>query len=148
MSLEDAAKLLNKSERTLLQWVKDGKLTGKKERDPNKRGQETTFIHAGKAAAIAESLEETKEAGNSLVRKPASTPAPLQTSQIANLSATPSPPWLTLEEAARAFKVSRNRLVKMAESGQFPRTFRDLGEGSRGGRWRVLLNGKPEGELW
>jgi hypothetical protein len=150
----DAAERLKLSEPRVAAMAGDGTLESRKERNPASN-QVVTLINAVAVDRLGFKREHPEL--TEVVTKPDNANNPGVTKLPAeNLNnpkngaahQTAPRPWMTIEEATVALQASRALLLRMAESNQYPRTFRDMGKGARGGRWRVLLQGKPEGELF
>ena len=151
ITVEEAARLLDKAPRTILGMAKEEKIRSIRQVTPESRGQKVTMIHAGDVAAQADPgrraeklLEAGSTAGAQVVRSPAAVPAPLQTDTV-NPYSIPAPaprPWLTLDESAQFSGLTKRWLLEQAETvhqdGPLHSTLsiRDMGKHSPGGRWR------------
>ena len=149
ISKSEAARLLDKSERTILSMASSGKLRSKQERDATKGGQKVTLLHAGDVARWAHAGEiapflNDGESAVQLVRNPAAgLPAPYISPQLAEIERTMkeafpssrlSRPWLTLGEAAEYSGLPKSVILTLIEASQL----KAIDCGPRpGGRYRV-----------
>jgi hypothetical protein len=147
-----AAERLNVSPRSVLAMAAEGKIQRKQERDPG-TNQLVMLLHAGDIERLAYEREhpaqpvqgETSTALQTLPAALQTLPAKLSNrsakgveqgllSLLTSHAAQPERPWLTLPEAAEQSGLTERWLVQAAEKNT--RGIRDMGRGSRGGRWR------------
>ena len=143
ISKSEAARLLDKSERTVLAMAADGRIQAKQEKDPT-HGQKVTLFHAGDVARLAEGLTTSVslQVGTQAI---ANLPARLSDSEVvAQFKRAmfdggaavdrPLKPWLTINEAAEYSGLPASTVRALIDAGQLP----SLDCGPRpGGRYRV-----------
>ena len=156
ISKSEAARLLDKKERTILNMCSSGKLRSKQERDTTKGGQKVTLVHAGDVARWAQmgpilgGVEFTnggpQEQSVQLVRNGESVyhPGSSIVVDVTNGGGSAaldlrgvrlSPrPWLTLGEAAEYSGLPKSCILALIEASQL----KAIDCGPRpGGRYRV-----------
>jgi predicted DNA-binding transcriptional regulator AlpA len=153
LSKRDVSRLLGRSKRTVDRYMREGLLPFT--HAPGANGVEARFRREDvEAFQRAERAPVTRAVARpSLPAAPI--PVPIQppalemqavdalAGRIAELArewwppAKPDPkPWLTLSEAVAFSGLTRSYLVREARSGVSALAVRDMGRGSRGGRWR------------
>lgn len=113
---EEAARLLDKSERTVLAMAAEGKIRSKLERDAEKRGQKVTLLHAVDVAALC---DPDVKAEAVQPRRVAIKRADLQPSAA---NAVPCAPWqfMTLDQAAEHVLAPRSVIEDLIQTEVLP----------------------------
>ena len=154
----DACELLDKSPRSLVDYVKACRLPVEYVSGPT--GRQAQFTRAD-VERLKRELETPLVKQGALVLGPrldasqgVSTRLDTSRNAVADLAtiferareyAQPAQPWLTLDEAAEYSGLTRSWLLKEAESGQGAIEIRDMGKHARGGRWRFLRDDLAKG---